>query len=112
MPELLPVRFRCLWQKRIRQHPGCATLTYARRYDRHRKQEQKEYDRGRKADPFRRLYASKTWRSVREAKLAMDPLCKRCQANGRIEAATEVHHRIAVRDGGDPFDVVGLESPL
>ena len=85
-------------------------MTHASRCDRHRKQEQKEYDRGRKADPFRRLYASKAWRRVREVKLAMDPLCERCKANGRIEAATEVHHRIAVRDGGDPFDVAGLES--
>ena len=85
-------------------------MTHARRCDRHRKQEQKESDRGRKADPFRRIYTSKTWRRVREVKLAMDPLCERCKANGRIEAATEVHHRIAVRDGGDPFDVAGLES--
>ena len=80
------------------------------RCERHRKHEQKEYDRGRKDDPFRRLYAGKTWRRVREAKLAMDPLCERCKANGRIEAATEAHHRMAVRDGGDPFDVAGLES--
>jgi 5-methylcytosine-specific restriction enzyme A len=85
-------------------YPGCAALTYAKRCDCHRKQEQKEYDRGRKADPFRRLYAGKTWRRVREVKLAMDPLCERCKVNGRIETATGVPNRIAVRDGGDPFD--------
>jgi 5-methylcytosine-specific restriction protein A len=91
-------------------YPGCATLTDAARCERHKKQEQRDYYRGRKDDPFRRLYASKTWRRAREAKLAIDPLSERCKANGRIEAATEVHHRIAVRDGGDPFDVAGLES--
>jgi 5-methylcytosine-specific restriction protein A len=40
----------------------------------------------------------------------MDPLCERCRANGRIKAAVEVHHRMAVRDGGDPLDIEGLES--
>ena len=85
-------------------------MTDDARCERHRKQEQKEYDRGRKDDPFHRLYAGKTWRRVRKAKLAMDPLCERCKACGSIEAATEVHHKVAVRDGGDPFDVTGLES--
>ena len=96
--------------KRPCSYPGCATLTQASRCDLHRKQERREYDRGRKDDPFRRLYAGRQWRRVREAKLAIDPLCERCRASGRIEAATEVHHRTAVRDGGDPFDVAGLES--
>lgn len=96
--------------KRPCSYPGCSILTDAGRCDLHRKQERREYDRGRKDDPSHRLYASKQWRRVREAKLAIDPLCERCRASGRIEAATEVHHRIAVRDGGDSFDVAGLES--
>jgi 5-methylcytosine-specific restriction protein A len=91
-------------------YPGCATLTHAGRCDLHRRQERREYDRGRKDDPFHLLYAGRQWRRVREAKLAIDPLCERCRAGGRIEAATEVHHRTAVRDGGDPFDITGLES--
>lgn len=88
-------------------YPGPATLTDAARCEQHRKQEQQEYDHRRKGDPFHRLYASKRWRRVREIKRAMDPLCERCNASGRIEAATEVHHRVTVRDGGDPFDVTG-----
>lgn len=80
------------------------------RCERHRIQTQRDYDHARKDDPFHRLYGTRMWRRVRKAKLAMNPLCERCRASGRIEAATEVHHRMAVRDGGDLFDVAGLES--
>jgi 5-methylcytosine-specific restriction protein A len=76
----------------------------------HRTQEQREYNRGRKDNPFYKLYSSKAWRKVRKVKLSMDPLCERCRLMGLLKPATEVHHRIAVRDGGDPFDVAGLES--
>ena len=60
-------------------YPGCSTLTDASRCDLHRKQEWREYDRGRKDDLFHRLYASKQWRRVREAKLATDPLVRALQ---------------------------------
>lgn len=93
-------------------YPGCAALVDAghSRCGLHRKRERREYDRGRKDDPFRRLYTGKAWRRVRKLKLAMNPLCERCKAKGRLKAATEAHHRTAVSDGGDPFDVAGLES--
>jgi 5-methylcytosine-specific restriction protein A len=90
-------------------YPGCAALLESgeSRCDMHRTQEQREYNRGRKDNPFYKLYSSKAWRKV---KLSMDPLCERCRLMGLLKPATEVHHRIAVRDGGDPFDVAGLES--
>ncbi len=93
-------------------YPGCAVLVDSgkSRCDIHRKQEQREYNRGRKDNPFYKLYSSKAWRKVRKVKLVMDPLCERCRMKGLIEPAKEVHHRIEVRDGGDPFDVTGLES--
>jgi 5-methylcytosine-specific restriction protein A len=93
-------------------YPGCAALLESgeSRCDMHRTQEQREYNRGRKDNPFYKLYSSKAWRKVRKVKLSMDPLCERCRLMGLLKPATEVHHRIAVRDGGDPFDVAGLES--
>jgi len=93
-------------------YPGCAFLveTCDSRCEKHRIQERREYDRTRKDDPFHRLYASASWRKVRKIKLSINPLCERCQANGRTKAAEEVHHRNAVRDGGDPFDIAFLES--
>lgn len=40
------------------------------------------------------------WRRVRLMQLRQYPLCTDCNAAGRVTAATEVHHIIAVRDGG------------
>ena len=37
------------------------------------------------------LYGSR-WRKFREGFLARHPLCGRCQALGKVEASTEVHH--------------------
>ena len=93
-------------------YPGCAALVDSSesRCDRHRKQEQREYNHGRKDNPLYKLYSSKAWRKVRKVKLSMNPLCERCRAKGLLKPATEVHHSIAVRDGGDPFDIAGLES--
>lgn len=39
-----------------------------------------------------RFYASTVWRKLRSAFLAAFPLCQECEAKGRIEPATEVHH--------------------
>lgn len=40
----------------------------------------------------KRGYGAK-WQRYREAYLAQHPLCERCQANGRLVAATVINHR-------------------
>jgi 5-methylcytosine-specific restriction enzyme A len=47
----------------------------------------------------RRGYGAR-WRRARAAYLALNPLCVRCQAQGRIRAATVVDHVVPHR--GDP----------
>ena len=42
---------------------------------------------------WRHLYKSTAWRKGRLAFLAQHPLCERCEASGRVTAATIVHHR-------------------
>lgn len=39
-----------------------------------------------------RFYKSKLWRSTRAVKLRKNPLCEVCEASGRVEPATQVHH--------------------
>lgn len=39
-----------------------------------------------------KLIHKSRWVHLRKAKLSNNPLCELCQAEGRIEAATEVHH--------------------
>lgn len=51
-----------------------------------------------------KLYRSKRWTNTRKRKLRETPLCERC---GQI--GTDVHHRIDLADGGDPWDLAGLE---
>lgn len=70
------------------------------------------YDaRRRQQKPWRKLYATVRWYSLRAAQLAKAPLCKRCSDRGKIVAATVVHHIKAHK--GDPtlfFDPANLAS--
>jgi 5-methylcytosine-specific restriction endonuclease McrA len=64
------------------------------------------------AEQYRALYATPTWARLRKIKLAQDPLCERCLADGRgTIAATVAHHRRPHR--GDPalfYDIENLEA--
>ena len=59
----------------------------------------------------REVYSSRRWQKLRSAKLDDQPLCENCERNGLVIGATVVHHKIAIRDGGDPFpELDGLEA--
>lgn len=45
------------------------------------------------------LIHTNRWLRLRRDKLSSQPLCERCREDGRITAATEVHHVIPVEDG-------------
>lgn len=47
---------------------------------------------------YRRLIHTERWLRLRRDKLTADPVCERCMAEGRIAAATEVHHIVPVED--------------
>lgn len=48
-------------------------------------------------------YSTRTWKRLRLAKLAHDPMCFACELRGRIEPAIAVDHVKAIKAGGDPF---------
>lgn len=48
---------------------------------------------------YTRLINSPTWMRLRNAYIGKHPLCERCEAEGRVTAATEVHHRTPVEHG-------------
>ena len=51
------------------------------------------------------------WRRLRANKLQIDPLCERCAAQGRTEAAREVHHRITIDEApARRLDLSNLEA--
>ena len=41
---------------------------------------------------YKKLINTNRWLQLRRSVLTAHPLCQRCQAEGRITAATEVHH--------------------
>lgn len=57
-----------------------------------------------------KVYGSSRWQSVRRQYREEHPLCEACLRDGIITAATLVHHKIEIADGGDPFDPENLES--
>jgi len=48
-----------------------------------------------------RFYHSRSWRRLREAKFAIDPLCERCQKLGQFVPGEDIHHKIDIRDRPD-----------
>jgi len=50
------------------------------------------------------------WRRVRAMHLRSEPLCRMCQAAGRVTLATMVDHIVPIRDGGERLDDDGLQS--
>ena len=55
----------------------------------------------RKADTS---HYDRRWQKIRAMYLAKNPLCAECQKAGRLTPANEVHHIVAVNDGGSDHD--------
>jgi 5-methylcytosine-specific restriction endonuclease McrA len=59
------------------------------------------------AEPWRRHYATGTWKRVRElARKRAGGCCERCGCERKLE----VHHRVPLRHGGAPFDLSNVEA--
>lgn len=73
----------------------------------------KHYDRFRGTSEDRGY--SHTWRKFRKAWITAHPLCSKCEAEGRITIATEVHHLVPVAIDKtricDPTNVVSRCHP-
>lgn len=41
---------------------------------------------------YQRMLNSKRWKELRAWKLSKNPLCERCEAEGYVRAAVDVHH--------------------
>ena len=48
---------------------------------------------------YRRLIHTARWLRLRRDTLTAHPLCERCQVDGYVTPATEVHHVRPVEDG-------------
>lgn len=73
--------------------PGCGVLVNSG--ERYCAKHKKQYKSGGDASHYDRR-----WQKIRLAFLSKHPLCQKCQEAGRLTPATEVHHIIAVANGG------------
>jgi 5-methylcytosine-specific restriction protein A len=88
--------------------PGCPELVASGRCEKHSKQEQQRYDKRR--GNFRERGYTSQWDKVRLIKLRRNPLCERCDGQGKVESATLVHHIQSLSKGGALTDMSNLMS--
>jgi len=66
--------------------------------------------------PFQRtrsdydFYNGSRWRKVAALHKERHPLCIQCQADGLVIAAQVTDHIIRIKDGGDPYAAINLQS--
>ena len=51
-----------------------------------------------RSDDYMSLINTARWRRLRRDTLTAHPLCQRCEEEGRVTAATEVHHVVPVEE--------------
>jgi len=61
-------------------------------------------DAGRPNANLRRLYFTTAWARTRRAQLDEEPACYDCLAQGKLEPATDVHHKIKPRNDREFFE--------
>lgn len=97
---------------RLCSNPGCPDVATKRgKCDAHRREAERQRSRVRRAAGVERnrFYARKHWRVVRSRQLFDHPLCE-VDGPGCLKIANEVHHRVALEDGGAPHAASNLIS--
>lgn len=54
------------------------------------------------------LYNTVRWRKLREGQLQLQPLCEKCLEEGRITAATDVHHKYEISNAGSFLEAMDI----
>ena len=57
-----------------------------------------------------KFYSRTAWRRLRITKLKHTPLCEHCEAQGMLTQAQEVDHIVPIKQGGNPYDMLNLQS--
>lgn len=86
--------------KRPCSYPGCPNLTDGRFCEEHEKLENQRYEKYERDPATKRRYG-RAWKRIRERYMNIHPLCERCQKEGRLTKAEQVHHRKPLAEGGD-----------
>lgn len=91
--------------------PGCPALVVSGKCDEHKA----EYNRTRKKPAEKSKQYDWQWRRLRAWHIKREPLCRVCLGDGRIVAADEVHHVVAIHVDPsrrlDPTNLMSLCTP-
>lgn len=71
------------------------------------KPERKPFHRAKSNQVF---YNSSRWRKAAKRHKEANPICVKCEAEGRVSPAQFTDHIVRIEDGGDPFDDANLQS--
>lgn len=85
------------------RHPGCGELqTEARRgfCTKHQAIDDERFKRGRYRTSARKRGYTSAYERARAWLLAHEPLCRRCQDEGRTTPAVQTHHIVPLSEGG------------
>ncbi len=85
--------------KRPCSYPGCPRLTDGRYCEEHQKIITSHYNRHERDPESKRRYG-RAWRRIRDGYLSKHPMCEKCQQEGKLTAAEEVHHVKPLSKGG------------
>jgi len=77
---------------------------------REKKKDILNYNRSRSAGEMLTFYQSKAWRSLRNYKIQMNPLCEHCLKSDILTPAREIDHIVAIKDGGEKLAYNNLSS--
>lgn len=83
-------------------YPRCPNLTTERYCSEHKTIASREYQKLR--DPATTARYGSEWRRIRNRYISRHPLCERCEQEGRLTPATEVHHIAPLADAGTNDD--------
>ena len=86
--------------KRPCSYPGCPKLTDGRFCEEHQKLENQRYEKYDRDPAAKRRYG-RAWKRIRDRYMNAHPLCERCQRDGRLVKAEQVHHIKPLAEGGD-----------
>ena len=93
-------------------YPGCPNLSDDYYCPEHAKLVESGYNRyGRSPEMKRRYHGA--WPAIRKRFLTQHPLCEQCRKEGRVTAASEVHHILPLSQGGshDESNLMALCKP-
>ncbi len=77
---------------------------------RERKQEAFRSTGSRSSGDMRQIYNSIAWRSLRNYKIQLNPLCEECERKGLTEPGREIDHIKAIKDGGQNLNINNLQT--